>query len=161
MARKKANRRRTSKAVPAKGRLREMADRLWAKAIYDDWNHRSAVCGVSQIDAHHLVPRQHEATRYDLNNGMALCSVHHQWDKDISPHQNAAGFMKWLEANHPGRHEWYVANRRPVFEGTKNAPYYCAMIRYLKPFVEPEEYVSIVGVKFSQWLEEQEVDDEA
>lgn len=158
MAKRKAPRRRTSLAVPAKGRLRDFADRLWAKAIYSDWLHRCAICGSPKIDAHHLVPRQHEATRYDLNNGIALCSHHHQWDKDHSPHQNAAAWMEWLRVTYPARYEWLIENRRPVFTGTKNAPYYCSVIKRLQQYVEPAEFESIVGVKFSAWLDEQEVD---
>lgn len=158
MKRKKP-RRRTSLAVPAKGRLKEMADRLWSLAVRADWNNRCAICSSSKVDAHHLVPRQHEQTRYDLNNGIALCSAHHQWDKDLSPHMNAAGWLCWLKDHVPARYEWFVENRRPVFTGQKNASYYCSVIRRLKQYVDPSEYESIVGVKFSAWLEEQEVDD--
>jgi hypothetical protein len=153
-------RKRTNANVPAKGRLKEFADRLWAKAIYADWANRCAVCGSPKIDAHHLVPRQHEGTRYDLHNGIALCSTHHQWDKDISPHQNSAGWVCWLLDHHRERYDWYIENRRPVFTGKKNADYYCGVIRRLQPYVEPEEFVSIVGVRFAAWLEEQEVNDE-
>lgn len=160
MRSRKPNRKRVSREVPAKGRLKEMADRLWSLAVRADWANRCAVCGSTKIDAHHLVPRQHEATRYDLQNGIALCSSHHQWDKDISPHQNAAGWCVWLRDHHPTRASWYIENRRPVFTGQKNAPYYCSVIRRLKQYVDPSEYESVVGVKFAAWLEEQEVDDE-
>jgi hypothetical protein len=160
MAKRKYPRKRTNANVPAKGILRGHADRLWSLAVRADWNNRCCVCGSTKVDAHHLVPRQHEATRYDLQNGLALCSTHHQWDKDLSPHQNSAGFLCWLRDHHSFRYEWLIENRRPVFTGTKNAPYYCDVIRRLKQYVEPEDYVSIVGVKFSVWLAEQEVDDE-
>jgi hypothetical protein len=149
-------RKRTNANVPAKGRLKEFADRLWSLAIRADWANKCAICGSTKVDAHHLVPRQHEGTRYDLQNGIALCSTHHQWDKDLSPHLNGAGFLCWLLDSHNERANWYIENRRPVFTGKKNADYYCSVIRRLQPYVEPEEFVSIVGVRFAAWLEEQD-----
>lgn len=156
-------RKRTNSNVPSKGRLREMADALWSRAIRDDWANRCAVCGSTKtkVEAHHLVPRQHEATRYELLNGIALCARHHQFDRDLSPHQNAAGWIAWLNRNHRERAEWYIDNRRPVFTGVKNAAYYIDVINRLREYVDPLEFEGIVGVTFSQWLEENPVDENA
>jgi hypothetical protein len=147
-------RKRTSVSVPAKGRLRDFADRLWSRAVRDDWANHCAVCGSTNVEAHHLVPRQHEQTRYDLKNGVALCAACHQFDKNISPHQNSAGWISFLIDNHHDRFDWFMDNRRPIFTGKKNADYYIATIRRLQPYVEPEEFTSIVGVRFAAWLEE-------
>lgn len=147
-------RKRTNKDVPAKGRLRDIADQLWSLAVRNDWAHKCAVCKSGKCEAHHIVPRQHEQTRYDLQNGIALCAKHHQFDKDISPHQNAAGWLDWLEANYQARYEWYIANPRPFFNGVKNVEHYCNVIQQLREYVEPEDFERIVGVKFSRWLQE-------
>ena len=136
--------------------MREMCDKLWAKSVYADWNHRCAVCGSDKVQAHHLTPRQFEATRYELLNGVALCYTHHQTDKNLAPHKNAAGWIAWLNHHHPERMEWYLNNRRPVWFGTKNPDYFCGVIRSLKQYVDPLDYVTIVGQKFSEWLDEQE-----
>jgi hypothetical protein len=56
--------------------------------------------------------------------------------------------------------EWYLNNRRPVWFGTKNPDYFCSVIRSLKEHVEPMDYTTIVGQKFSEWLDEQESDDD-
>lgn len=149
-------RKRTNSNVPAKGRLRDIADQLWSRAVRDDWANRCAVCGSGKVEAHHLVPRQHEATRYTLLNGVALCFTHHQGCENLSPHLNAAGWMRWLEANHPSRAEWYRDNCRPQFNGTKTADYYCGIIRGLRQYVEPLDYERIVGVRFARWLEDNE-----
>jgi len=146
-------RKRTSKNVPAKGRLKDMADRLWSLAVRVDWAGKCAVCGSRKCEAHHLIPRQNQATRYDLRNGIALCASHHQFDKDISPHQNAAGWMEWLVVHHPKLHGWYIGNNWPQFDGTTNAVYYCEVIRSLKEYVEEDDYTQIVGQQFSQWLD--------
>ena len=147
-------RKRTNANVPAKGRLREMADALWSLAVREDWAWRCAVCGSATVEAHHLVPRQHEATRYELRNGIALCSRCHQFDPDISPHQNASGWMLWLKRYHRPLWQWYSDNPRPEFTGTKNAAHYIEVIQGLREYVPAEEFERIVGVKFSRWLEQ-------
>jgi len=134
-----------------------MADKLYSLAVRYDWGNKCAVCGAGKCEAHHLIPRQHQKTRYDLRNGIALCPVHHKFDADISPHQNSAGWMLWLWDYRREVHDWYLEKVRDhqhrKFEGTTNAQYYCDVIRSLKQYVEEEDYERIVGVKFSQWLE--------
>lgn len=153
-------RKRTNKNVPAKGRLRDMADELWALAVYADWNHKCAVCGHGKLNAHHCIPRGHEATRYSLRNGIALCPPHHQFNNDLSPHVNAAGWMLWLAEHQPSLHRWYVettdSGEYRAFKGTTTSLYFRNVIRELKQYVDPEKYTEIVGVKFSGWLEENE-----
>lgn len=149
-------RKRTNKNVPAKGRMRDMCDTLWSRKVRAFWNWKCAVCGKGKIDAHHIVPRQFEATRYDPKNGIGLCSYCHQFDPKVSPHQNAAGFLKWLREKHPATAERYEANPRPEFTGTKNADYYCGVIRDLRQYFERDEFEKVVGIKFTAWLEENE-----
>lgn len=153
-------RKRVSRNIPAKGRLRDMADRLWSHAVRADWLGRCAVCGYVETDAHHLIPRQWEATRYDLQNGVALCANHHKFDPDVAPHQTPHGWTAWLRDHQNMRHSWVVLTladgTHRSFDGTKNAAYYCDHIRRLKQYVDDDVYVKIVGVKFSQWLEANE-----
>lgn len=155
--RKKA-RKRTNKSVPAKGRLRDMADTLWSLAIKRDWNHRCAVCGSRQrmLHAHHIIPRHHGAHRYTLENGICLCPSCHLFNPHLSPHQNAVGWLDWLETWHISRYEWLIDHKRDEFEGVKNADYYCDVIWNLAPFVCPDDWWDVVGVKFGAWLQEQE-----
>lgn len=147
-------RKRTSVAIPAKGRLRDFCDRLWSKAVLSDWNYRCAVCAKTATDAHHLVPRQCSALRYDLENGLALCQYCHIWNPAISPHQNAAAWMQFLSEELPSSYDWLVANHGRSFIGKKNAAYYCSVIRLLQPYVEEADCTAIVGVRFSTWLED-------
>lgn len=150
-------RKRTNSNMPAKGRLREMADALWSLAVRNDWNHKCAVCGSPRVEAHHIIPRQWYATRYELRNGIALCASHHQFDADISPHQNAAGWCQWLGYHHTDLHDWYtftvMDGKHKQFEGTKNAQYYCDVIRSLREYVEEDDYVRIIGVRFNEYLD--------
>jgi hypothetical protein len=153
-------RKRTNKAVPAKGRLQDIADRLWSLAVKNDWANLCAVCGRrdGKIDPHHVVPRQHFKHRYDLRNGIALCVHCHNFDPDVAPHKNAAAWLQWLEHYHPELHRWYVETTATQaykqFNGTINAAYYCGVIRGLRQYVDEDDYTRIVGQRFSRWLEE-------
>jgi len=160
MQRKKP-RKRTSKDVPAKGRLREMADQLWSLAVKDDWGHRCAICGYCgdyrDLNSHHLIPRQHFKLRYDLRNGICLCRRCHQFCPDRSPHQNAAGFVAWMKANKPSLEKWVLDQ---IFDGyafnrTKTVLYFMDEIQRLREYVPAKDFEKICGVKFSRYLEEQ------
>jgi len=152
-------RKRTNKNVPAKGRLRDIADALWSRAIRDDWNNKCAVCGSGKCEAHHLLPRQHERTRYDMRNGIALCSQHHKYDPDISPHQNAAGWMWWFSKHCSQRCLWLMnmvdTGEYRRFTGTKNAQHYIKQILSLREYVDPSDFERIVGVRFTAYLLQQ------
>ena len=151
-------RKRTSIKVPAKGRLREMADQLWSLAVKYDWGHKCAICGNGgDLNSHHLIPRHHYGTRYDLNNGICLCRRCHQFCPDHSPHQNAAGFVSWLEYHHDWLAEWLfqtIETGGQRFNDTKSASYYCEWIVTLGEYVEEDDFVRIVGKQFSEWLRE-------
>ena len=136
--------------------MRKMCDKLWSRAVKADWNGRCAVCGGEARDSHHLIPRQHYATRYDIRNGIALCYQCHQACPKRSPHQNADGWMAWLEFNHHDLAVWYAAMNAESWSTvtTKNADFFRDVLRDLRQYVEPLEFESIVGIKFAQWLEE-------
>ena len=160
MSKKRKQRKRTSADVPAKGRLRDMADRLWSKAVAADWNHCCAVCGARSgiMNAHHLIPRQHYKSRYDLQNGICLCVHDHQFNPNWSPHQNAAGWLGWLRDHHQKLHAWYVrqmdSGEYQKFDEKLNAAYFISQIQRLREYVEPEEFERVVGVRFGAWLEQ-------
>ena len=64
--------------------------------------------------------------------------------------------MKWLGDNHPDVLAWYVDDPRPTFVGTTNSAFYVSCIRDLQQYVTEEEFIAIVGVRFSKWLEDNE-----
>ena len=142
--------------------LRKRADMLWSLAVRLDWNEKCAVCGRKAKDAHHLISRRYEKCRYALLNGVALCAACHTFDGNPagkgspSAHGNSRAFAKWLDATHPNIAQWVDDNTGTRFEGTTNEWYLCDVIRDLKQYVPDEEYERIVGVKLSQWLDENE-----
>ena len=154
-------RKRTNKDVPAKGRLKDMADQLWSLAVKEDWANRCAICGRrGDLNSHHLIPRQHLTTRFDLRNGICLCRACHRFCPFRSPHQTTAGWTLWLKAHHPTIEAWCTETTATQeykrFDGATNAAYYCDQIRRLREYVEPEDFERIVGQRFSAWLEENE-----
>lgn len=152
----KRRRKRTNANVPAKGRLRDFCDKLWSLAVRDDWAWRCAVCGSrDELNAHHLIPREHTATRYAMRNGICLCSRCHKFCTERSPHQNAAGWLRWLKEHHPALAEWYCTGTAECWGAppiTKNVQYYCEVIRELRVYVDEDEFRRIVGVRFADWL---------
>jgi len=141
--------------IPKKKRLKSFADELWALAVKRQWKGRCAVCGrTASLHAHHLIPRQHQATRYTLKNGICICAGCHLFSKDLSPHQNAAGWLEWLAQRHPCICKWYHENLRPKFDGTTNEEYYVGVILRLREYVQPHEFQEIVGVRFAAYLDE-------
>ena len=151
----KKPKKRKNPDIPVKSVLRRYADRLWSLAVRTDCNYQCVVCRkhYDALHAHHLVPRMYAATRYDVWNGVGLCFWDHTKNTKLAPHQNPAGFMAWLSTNMPARAAWYVENRDPGVV-TKDEAYYVAAIRDLKQYIEPLEFEQIVGIRFSQWLEE-------
>ena len=50
-------------------------DKLWQINITQE---PCLICGDPQSIGHHLIKRRFLNTRWDLNNGVALCNQHHQ-----------------------------------------------------------------------------------
>jgi len=51
-----------------------LLDSLWSKAVKKRDNNRCALCGSSyMLEAHHVQIRKHKTTRWNIDNGIALC----------------------------------------------------------------------------------------
>ena len=58
--------------------LENKLDTLWAKAVKEKFNNRCAICGTDKnLQAAHLWSRRNKSVRWDINNGIALCTRHH------------------------------------------------------------------------------------
>jgi hypothetical protein len=92
------------------------AMKLWGEII-----HRAgqcAVCGKSDIrlEAHHLISRAVVHLRNEPLNGILLCTWHHKYSPECSPHAGPIGFTEWLAINRPEAFEWVREQR---FKGEK------------------------------------------
>ena len=73
-------------------------DREWSTEVKLRDGNQCVICGeVERINAHHIVPREIEVLRYDINNGISLCPKHHRFSRKLSAHQNPFTFHIWLE----------------------------------------------------------------
>ena len=58
------------------------------------------ICGAhdKRLNAHHLVPKNFEKWRLDMENGITLCVHCHQFGK-FSAHKNPLWFAQWMRTN--------------------------------------------------------------
>jgi len=143
--------------LPKKKRLREICDQLWSLAVKIDWGCGCAMCKKREdLNSHHLIPRQHYALRYDLQNGICLCAGCHRFNPHHSPHKNGPGFNRWLETRYPLRHKWLqdTVDAGYVFTGTKNNQYFLSTMQALSEYIDPYEFQNIVGIRLCAYLEE-------
>jgi len=59
--------------------------------------------------AHHILPRHIKRYRWDVDNGITLCYVHHKIGP-FSAHQNAIWFTFWLKT-HKKEQFWKIINK--------------------------------------------------
>jgi len=85
--------------------LTKKADILWSECVkIRDW-YKCAYCGKKEhLNSHHLFTRSRKSTRWDIDNGISLCSWHHTLSSTFSAHQTWLEFFEWLEKQ-KGR-EW-------------------------------------------------------
>lgn len=58
--------------------IEKTLDNLWQKAVKKRDNGRCRICYDIATDAHHLVSRRNKSTRWDINNGIAVCRLCHR-----------------------------------------------------------------------------------
>ena len=125
--RKKKSKLQRAKENPASRYWRNKADEAWRKAVLTRDGDRCVVCGTDRnLQVHHLFSRGRADTRHEVSNGITLCSAHHKWSREISPHKGPVAFFLWLQKNRPDQWEWlkkHVAepeNYKPDFRETYN-----------------------------------------
>ena len=101
-----------------KTKARNRNDRVWSEIV----RVRDGGCIIGDVEcagylnAHHLIPRQRRATRWELDNGVTLCAKHHVFDSALSAHGAPLAFAEWLQANLPGRWEYAQAHKGDELE---------------------------------------------
>lgn len=97
-------------------------DLLWAKAVKARAGHRCEKenCQNKDLQAHHVISRTNYALRFDVENGVCLCTSHHLfW-----AHKDALSFSKWVNTK---RDIPYLESRR----GNRTRADYAAIALYL------------------------------
>ena len=93
-----------------------VADDIWAIKVKELEGFRCAVCKQSdkQLNSHHLIGRKNSNYRFDIDNGICLCSEHHTLGNSISAHGSTDvtdRFMSWLMEKRADQYEWFCENR--------------------------------------------------
>lgn len=108
----------TSTAIKAYAmrKYRQESTKLWADEI--KMVGQCEIYGCTRTDdlnAHHLLEKSHWThLRYDLSNGVCLCSGHHTMDRDICPHGSLPAieaFLEWLRTKRSGQYVWYMEHK--------------------------------------------------
>jgi len=72
----------------------KILDEMWSKKVKSVGV--CEMCGkTSYLNSHHVYSRSNRAVRWDLNNGICLCSGHHTLCND-SAHKAPADFIDWV-----------------------------------------------------------------
>ena len=76
--------------------IKKSCDKLWSKIIRSKGH--CEICRTTQnLEAHHIVTRSRIPTRWDVDNGICLCSKHHKFCTEISAHGNSIAFARWFD----------------------------------------------------------------
>ncbi len=108
---------RTSSAVKlyAQRKYKEEANKLWSEEIRAVGRCEIQGCSNTDLNAHHILGKgAYPHLRFDLTNGVCLCSGHHTFDTSLCPHGTLPaieGFIKWLKHSRPGVYQWYLENK--------------------------------------------------
>jgi predicted restriction endonuclease len=73
---------------------------------------------VNSLNSHHIIGRRNHTTRWDLRNGVCLCSGHHVFSLR-SAHQDPEWFHDWLEENRKEDIDYLRQRRNIILKRTK------------------------------------------
>ena len=84
--------------APSKKTIEKKLDKVWSELVKQQAGNKCEVCGKREyLNAHHIVGRRNLRLRWELYNGVCLCSGCHTF-KTNSAHQNPEWFHQWLKS---------------------------------------------------------------
>jgi len=82
--------------------LKKKLDKAWSALVKQEAGNKCEVCGLAgdncRLNSHHIVGRRNLRLRWELYNGVCLCSGCHTF-RSHSAHQNVVWFDEWLREN--------------------------------------------------------------
>ena len=88
-------------------------DREWANDVKNRDGWACVICGnKDKPNAHHILVRERHSYKYEVDNGITLCVLHHLFSRHISAHNASLPFYTWLAANRPEQFE--IATERSL-----------------------------------------------
>jgi 5-methylcytosine-specific restriction endonuclease McrA len=93
----KKTREKKAKWNKQRGITTKKLDKLWSESVRKR-DGKCMYCGSKDyLNAHHIFSRSNRSTRWDINNGITLCSGHHKFSSTFSAHKTHVEFTYWLE----------------------------------------------------------------
>lgn len=78
-------------------KLQKHLDSLWSEKVKERDNFSCVVCAKKEyLNSHHIYSRTNFSTRWDIDNGITLCSGHHTLKSDFSAHKTPTEFVEFL-----------------------------------------------------------------
>jgi hypothetical protein len=72
-------------------------DLAWSELVKLRAGWKCEYCGKSKyLQSHHIFSRSKKSTRWDVQNGIALCVGHHTFSSTFSAHKTPLEFIDWL-----------------------------------------------------------------
>ena len=106
------------KKKTSKSYLNKQKDTEWSKAVKERDGFKCQYCGKTEyLNAHHIFSRSNFTVRWDLDNGITLCSGCHTMSSIFSAHKTPAEFIEWVKVK-KGL-EWYERLRKKARKTTK------------------------------------------
>ena len=78
--------------------LLKICDELWSKLVKIRAGFRCEYCWTDKgLNSHHVRSRTNYSTRYNLDNGICLCALHHTLSSTFSAHKTPLEFVEWIK----------------------------------------------------------------
>jgi hypothetical protein len=107
----------------------EALDRTWSEAVKRKANNKCEYCGkTTGLNSHHIFSRSNKRVRWDINNGICVCVLHHVFGL-FSAHKSPIEFVEWLK-EYRGV-DWYEELRKKAKFTDK----------FIKPSKEEEQVI--------------------
>jgi hypothetical protein len=100
--------------VKTKKQLIKACDIAWSKAVKVRDGEVCQMCGsVSGLNSHHIIGRISYSLRFDLRNGITLCSSCHKFSRN-SAHNNPVYFIDWYKSRYPEDYEYLLTKKNII-----------------------------------------------
>lgn len=88
------------------GKQRQIKDKEWSLKIKERDGFKCLYCGKTEyLNSHHIYTRSNYAVRWDMDNGITLCSGHHTMSSKFSAHKTPLEFIEFIKEL--WGEEWY------------------------------------------------------
>ena len=89
--------------------LTPRVDKLWSELVKLRAGNKCEYCGSTKsLNSHHIFSKSNRSVRWNVDNGIALCALHHTLGNE-SAHKSPLSFGDWIKEKRGT--EWYETLR--------------------------------------------------